>query len=326
MRLYRTALTVILKGTSAAGTTCVIDNNHANKFLLSAPNSALLLSFQRSYTTNELSKNLQLTSNDEVKIDKSFGFKIVSKPTNKPLVVLLPWLLAQQKHIMKYGRFYLDQGFDVLKVSLTPWQLLWPTKGSQLIAEDLLQFLHLNKFYQPLLLHGFSVGGYLWGEALVKIKQDMELYQPVVDRIAGHIWDSAADLTEMPVGFPKAVFPKNLVLQNAFEKYIRYHLKTFHQAATIHYIRSSQMFHTSIVRTPALLLFSKTDPIGCAESNLRVRDIWESVGMRVYTKCWDESPHVGHFRAHPQEYMAEIYAFLDKLNLVQNPERQKVQI
>lgn len=84
-----------------------------------------------------------------------------------------------------------------------------------------MQFLHVNQMYQPLLLHGFSVGAYLWGEVLVRMKQDLELYRPVVNRIVGHIWDSGADITEIPVGFPKALFPNNPVLRNATEKYIR---------------------------------------------------------------------------------------------------------
>jgi hypothetical protein len=56
---------------------------------------------------------------------------------------------------------------------------------------------------------------------MVKMSRDPERYQPVTDRIVGHIWDSAADLTEIPVGIPKAVFPNNAVLQATVEKYIR---------------------------------------------------------------------------------------------------------
>jgi hypothetical protein len=56
---------------------------------------------------------------------------------------------------------------------------------------------------------------------MVKMSQDPERYQPVTDRIVGHIWDSAADISDIPVGFPKAVFPNNTVLQATLEKYMR---------------------------------------------------------------------------------------------------------
>lgn len=109
-----------------------------------------------------------------------------------------------------------------------------------------------NEKYRQIVLHGFSVGGYMWGECLGQMDKDRARFQSVVDRIVLQIWDSAADITEIPIGVPKAVFPKNRSLQNALNNYMLYHLKTFHEAATQHYIRSSQMFHTNYVHAPAL--------------------------------------------------------------------------
>ncbi|XP_066999131.1 transmembrane protein 53-B isoform X2 [Anabrus simplex] len=283
----------------------------------------------RPYSLHTINKAMQLISSERtVKIEKSPKFKVTYPELNhnKPLVIIMAWLLAQQKHILKFAELYMDQGFDVLNVSIAPWQLLWPAKGSQVVAGDLVDFLHVNEVYQPLLVHGFSIGGYQWGEALVKMNQDKEIYKPILDRIVGQIWDSAADITEIPIGFPKALFPKNPVLQAATEKYIRYHMRTFYDVATVHYIRSSQMFHTSIVRAPALFFFSKSDPVGCVESNMRVKEAWDAQGISTRVKCWDKSPHVLHFKMHPKEYMAELFAFLDRLNLVEHPEKVKAKL
>lgn len=52
-------------------------------------------------------------------------------PIEKPLVIMMAWLLAKQSHLAKYAKIYIDQGFDVITVATTPWQLLWPTKGTQ---------------------------------------------------------------------------------------------------------------------------------------------------------------------------------------------------
>lgn len=54
--------------------------------------------------------------------------------------------------------------------------------GVQVVAEETLQFLHHNNQCQPLFLHGFSIGGYMWGEICVKMKQDMDRYQHILDR------------------------------------------------------------------------------------------------------------------------------------------------
>lgn len=101
--------------------------------------------------------------------------------------------------------------------SLTAYSV---TDFFQVVAKDLLKFLNLNNDYSPLVLHGFSVGGYLWGEVLVSIAAERQKYNHILDRIAGQVWDSAADVTEIPIGVPAAVFPRNAVLQNALKQYI----------------------------------------------------------------------------------------------------------
>lgn len=109
----------------------------------------------------------------------------------------------------------------------------------------------------------------------------MDKYKPLLNRICAQVWDSAADITEIPIGVPKALFPRNATLQNALRGYMLYHMKTFHDAATVHYIRSSQMFHSTMVTAPALFFVSNTDPVGAVASNQRVRENWESKGIQV---------------------------------------------
>lgn len=55
----------------------------------------------------------------------------LNTPLDKPLVVLLSWLMSKQKHLKKYAQLYTDQGFDVLTVQVTPWQFMWPKQGAQ---------------------------------------------------------------------------------------------------------------------------------------------------------------------------------------------------
>lgn len=55
----------------------------------------------------------------------------------KPLVVMFPWLLARKNHISKYYDIYLSRGYDVLSVSITPWQFFWPLTGTQVFLVTL---------------------------------------------------------------------------------------------------------------------------------------------------------------------------------------------
>lgn len=84
----------------------------------------------------------------------------------------------------------------------------------------MLTFLQENQDYQQIMLHGFSVAGYIWGEVLTHVHSDREKYNNVIDRIIGHVWDSAADITELVIGTPRAIFPNNPLLQSIIKKYL----------------------------------------------------------------------------------------------------------
>lgn len=72
----------------------------------------------------------------------------------------------------------------------------------------------------PLLLHGFSVGGYVWGECMVQMAREPARFQHVLEQFNGQIWDSVVDLSEIHIGVPKAMFPKNDTLQRAARNYM----------------------------------------------------------------------------------------------------------
>lgn len=103
-----------------------------------------------------------------------------------------------------------------------------------------------------------------------------------------------------------------------------YHMKAFHEPATSHYIRASQMFYSTLVKKPALFFLSKSDPIGAVSSNEQLRASWESLGISCDWKCWEKSPHVGHFMKHREEYIFSLHNFLQSLNMVQHPEKMRI--
>lgn len=241
-------------------------------------------------------------------------------------MLIFSWLQSKSKHLNKYAQLYLEQGFDVAIVQVSAWQLLWPVRGTQQVAEDTVKFLANNDYYRQVVLHGFSVGGYVFGECLAHMNKDRKNFQSTVDRIVCQIWDSAADITEIPVGVPKALFPRNPKLQAPLKNYMMYHLRTFHEAATQHYIRSSQMFHTNFVQAPALFVVSKTDPVGAEGSNRRVADSWIQSGTNVTWKCFDNSPHVMHFMKHREEYKRVLFDHLARANMIKYPEKIRAKL
>ncbi|XP_073954788.1 uncharacterized protein [Choristoneura fumiferana] len=168
---------------------------------------------------------------------------------------------------------------SIINEQLTLWHWLPAGGGGCPQVHD------VNDTYSSLCVHGFSVAGYLWGEVCVHALKDPKTYQPVLDRVAAQVWDSAADISEISIGVPKAVFPKNQIMQKTLKTYMEYHMKASQPAAPRHYIRSSQMFHTNPCRAPALFLLSKSDPVGAERSNRAVHDSWREMGTKV--TCYD---------------------------------------
>lgn len=193
-------------------------------------------------------------------------------------------------------------------------------KYFQKVASDLVKFLMVSDKKIKILLHGFSIGGYVWGECLVLMEKNREKYQSLINRIVGQIWDSAADIVDITNGAPKAIFPNSPKLEETMRKYMHYHFSTFHDFATQHYLRASQAIYNSFVQAPALIFVSKNDLIGDEPSNWRIIQHWRSRGFHVTWKCFDDSPHVGHFYKHRQEYLKYLNDYLKLIGLFRDSE------
>ncbi|CAB3225339.1 unnamed protein product [Arctia plantaginis] len=274
----------------------------------------------RGVHMQSITTNMQYLSNDSIKLKVDPNTMKLDQNIKKPLCLMMIYMTAKPKHVLKYADLYLTKDFDVISVSCTPTQLMWPAMGSQVIADRLLSFLESNssEFTHPLVVHGFSIGAYLWAELLVQTPRNKKRYQPILERIAAQIWDSPADVDEVPIGAPLAVFPNNKFLQNIFRLYIRAHMKLLHNVATKHYMRATEVYHASPCKAPGLFLVSKTDPIGAEKRSRRAAASWEQLGIKCNFKCWDRSPHVQHYLRHPEEYKSVLYSHLEECGVLKN--------
>ncbi|KAF2354517.1 Protein of unknown function DUF829 TMEM53 [Trinorchestia longiramus] len=234
----------------------------------------------------------------------------------RPLVLLMVWLMSKHAHITKYTNFYNSLGVDVLKVRISPLELLQPTKGSQMVAGKVLEFLHQNPAHSPVLVHGFSVGCYLFCEALVQIEQDLDTHGPLLERFVGQIWDSGVDIYAIPDGVSKIA--SNKATQQLIKRSVQWMLKVRHDSATVHYEKASKMLNEAYLRVPGLFLFSDKDSISTPAMNAYVCDNWTRMGIPVYSKCFSGSPHVAHFSRHPSEYKAQVTQFLHAVGFLQH--------
>lgn len=255
-------------------------------------------------------------------LDKSLALKTSVPPdenrkkTNR-LAILFAWMLAKGRYIDRYSNLYLQQGFDVLTVNILPQELMFPTTGSQVIAQKVLDYLESHPEYDKVVVHAFSVGAYLFGECLVKMKNGGEKYVPIIKKFSGIICDSGVDYFGIPDGFSKAVF-KNPVAIATFRYMLKLHMRLFYQVATKHYRMSSETFHNNYLSCPALFLASKADPVGSVETQESVAQNWIKRGIDVRVQYWDKSTHVSHMHKYPEEYTALVNDLLKRAGLYGN--------
>lgn len=237
------------------------------------------------------------------------------------MALILGWLGADSKHLMKVAQLYLDQDYDALLVRISPFQLMFPTLGGQMIADELLTFLHHNENYAPIVIHGFSAGAYVWSETVVKILRAKSKYEWILNRIRAQTWDSVADITEMPNGISKTLFPNNKVLEATIRHFLRAYLRLFYHVTTVHYDECQKVFYKNVVRAPALYFVGKDDLIGTERLALICKKEWSALGIPVTLKSWNESSHIKHIVLHRDEYIKMLKDHLQSLDLLPYPEK-----
>ncbi len=249
-----------------------------------------------------LSKNLSFRS----------AFDSPISQDERPLAIVYGWLGAKSRHIHKYGDFYLGKGFDVLHIKIHPAELLWP-KRTQDVVQQIVNFAHERKT-QSLLIHGFSVGAYLFGETLNRIVAEPKKYGHVMNQIVGQVFDSPVDYTGIPEGFSKAV-TQIPIGQKILRNIIKSYMQIFYNLTTKHYKASSDIVKANPMDAPCLMLYSDEDPLSTPQFNEGVIDMWRQNGVEVFGKRFSSSPHVSHFHMHPVEYITQLNDFLTHIGL-----------
>lgn len=237
------------------------------------------------------------------------------QPKKRPLVLLLPWLHAKQRYVKKFCVLYDNLGFDVLVANTAALDVMVPKTGANVIANDVVQFLSNNQAYEKIVVHGFSVGGYIWGEILANLHENKKR-DLISNRIKGQIWDSVTGLNECKIGVSQSLFPEHPKMQKFSMICLNLYLKSFHDKVTKHHIQAGDYFRTQPVPAPALIFASKVDPIGTERQSLEIVSIFRKQNVDATFMCFEDSPHVQHYHKHKKEYMRLLREHLEKCGLI----------
>jgi hypothetical protein len=269
----------------------------------------------RLLSTKSLSPSVTLVSNsDSIQSLRSRPDLSSYSSEGRPLTILLCWLMAKNNAVKKYAQFYLDQGFDVLTVRITPWQLLLPSRIEPIIRNEVLPTL-LSSDHEKKLIHGFSVGGYVFARILKHMERNPEACRDLIDSLKGQVWDSVVDVNGVSIGVSKSVFMDSPTMQKALQSYIEFHMNAFYHFATKYYLDAHDSFYYKPLRTPALFLASAADQISTIDVIGEVQTEWTKKGISTEQKVWPNTGHVGHMKAYPEEYKTTLRNFLQKNGL-----------
>ncbi|KAF2359767.1 Protein of unknown function DUF829 TMEM53 [Trinorchestia longiramus] len=270
--------------------------------------------YQRKVKTDKISKYMTLISpvneDDTCTEAQKKEFKNL-----KPLVLLYPWLMAEDKHVKKYTRLYTDLGIDVLKVKITPLDLLRPEPRAQKAAIEVLEYLLENTDWHKLFIHGMSVGAYGFMEVMTKMEAHEDRYLGIRPRFIGQVWDSPCDLPGLKEGVSRSI-TDNRILQMKIMNALDWFLAVRYDAATRHYVKTQDMYHKNYCRAPALFLYSRADPVSGAQITTNLANWWHKFGFDVYARVFHESGHVGHYPKYKADYTAYVHAFLHRIGML----------
>lgn len=240
---------------------------------------------------------------------------------DRPLACVLGWVGVKERHLRKYTSLYTSRGIDVLALLSTPAHVAMPLARGRASAGRIAEALGSSgNEARPLLVHGFSVGAYMYGNLLIELGLRGGAGAAVAHRIRGLAFDSAVDYNGVPFGLSRAIAgAEGTLLQRSVHAGLDLFLSPalpFRQ----HLVASSVAMHgtrlgefSSPLRVPSTFLYGPDDSVtDCQQLEAFCRE-WRAAGVEpVEEVVLPGSPHVSHLSAHPEAYDAAIGRLVDR--------------
>lgn len=220
----------------------------------------------------------------------------------RPVVLLIGWLHSKAKHVQKYAQFYNMEGMHTISLTPRVGHVLNVPEAERLARalQDLLHQEHMVE--RPVVVHGFSVGGYLYGQYLHQLQRCGLLHTDAgadasaaaaskpLSKIAGQVYDSPVDFDGIPFGISRAV-TQNPLLQRSIQGAISLFLalRPTNRAA---YTASANLFKANPFSTPTHIFYSHSDPVCDVDRIESVMEAMRQRGVAVSSSEYHDTDHV----------------------------------
>jgi hypothetical protein len=235
------------------------------------------------------------------------------------------WLGAPERPFQKYAQLWRDRlgAAAVLQARPNPAALILPAYGELASRADAAALAGAAAADPgaPVFLHLFSGGGFLYSGLLLRALQRQGSLAALTPRVAGVVLDSspafvtadvsarallAAALREPAAGVEDR-HPRALsALRGAVDAYLSLGV-TRRRIADM-----EASWHALVPPCPKLYLYSESDALvspGTIQGHMQSEAVR---GSRVYAHKWADTPHVEHYRLHPEQYTAIVARFVEE--------------
>lgn len=230
------------------------------------------------------------------------------------LVVFFGWLGAKPNHLKLYFELYHQKNLDVLYIPGNVKHFVWPPSVKD-FSKSLIGFIINNgelACYKSFLIHGVSIGAYVFICCLMAAYENQTLLFPFIERIRGVILDSPTygSFERMRQGVAQGL-AKNVIVQTLIPKLLSVYLY-FTWTYTVKFFEKAMHFlEERPLNVPYLMYISHNDPMCDAEVISKMATNWrENLSVPVMTRFWDKSVHAAHLKYHPKEYVETLKQFL----------------
>jgi hypothetical protein len=233
----------------------------------------------------------------------------------KKLAVVIGWLGAKDYQMKSYLSFYHHHGFDTLSFAIGPRHILAPAEAMKHM-ENVWDTAFEQSPDAEIVIHAFSVGGYLYGQSLRCIEKTPERYGKLKSQIRAQVFDSPPDHGSIAHGISKSFHlprPFEKPLEMIFQSY----LTLTHNTTGVEHRAASYSFHNNFISSPALFFYSLSDPISRSQDCEQVIKTWRSNGIPVTSCQWEKSPHIQHGRLDPERYFGELEKLLERSEMIE---------
>lgn len=249
---------------------------------------------------------------------KKIGAVVTKSGTDgrSPIVAILGWNSAQDKHLAKYSEIFENKGFDTIRISANPFNtfmLLNRVKDISLKLLDILVEMKSNQT-RPIILYCLSMGGfnvyYFIHQAILTPGQ--QHFNSI--HVAGCIFDSCPHFP----GLHSVKGVQSTILETIPNPLLKglvwVGLGVF---APLAFLLSSNIKRlipntiTAPLGCPELFLFSDVDHLVPEKNVETFIAAHKNKGIEVFSRRWEGSGHVQHYMNYPEEYLKEVNTFTD---------------